>query len=250
MTHSPIPAEPTGPTVSVVIPIHNEARIIERCLDALVSQTAPADEIIVVDNGCSDGSAEIARRFPGVRVVTEPRRGVTFARTTGFDAARSDVIARIDADTVVPPDWVARIRTDFRDPSLDGQGGSAAIAELSPGHRLWFGWWYRGFRVWHERSIGVSPMLYGFNSALRRDAWQKARHLIELGDAQVSEDVDVTIALLRTGHRLRYAPTLVVQARLFRSIDRKKLSRYYETDSMTLARHRYGNRTRWSGRIT
>ena len=230
--------------------MHNEARIIARCLRALAGQSEPADEIIVVDNACTDGSDRIAARFPGVRVVTEPRQGVTFARTAGFDAARSEVIARIDADTVVPPTWIARIRDDFRDPTLDGQGGGAAIAELSPGPRLWFAWWYRGFRLWHQRSIGVRPMLYGFNSAFRRRAWLEARQLVGHGDDLVSEDVDVTIALLRTGHRLRYAPDLIVQARLFRSIDGKKLSRYYETDSMTLARHRYGNQRRWAGRAT
>ncbi|RKQ84402.1 glycosyl transferase family 2 [Mycolicibacterium mucogenicum 261Sha1.1M5] len=265
VTIPPLPAEPTdptpevsqashasraSPTISVVIPMHNEARIIARCLRALEAQTEPADEIVVVDNCCTDRSAAIARRFPGVRVVDEPRPGVTFARTTGFDAARSDVIARIDADTIVPPDWIARLRSDFRDPTLDGQGGGAAIAELSPGEHLWFAWWYRGFRAWHQRSIGVRPMLYGFNSAFRRHAWLEARPLVGLGDEQVSEDVDVTIAMLRTGHRLRYAPDLIVRARLFRSIDRKKLSRYYETDSLTLARHRYGNRRRWAGRIT
>lgn len=235
----------TSPTISVVIPVHNEAPILARCLRALHEQTDRPDEIIVVDNACSDDSARIAREFPLVRVVSEERAGVTYARTAGFDAAKSDVIARIDADTLVPSDWVARIRTAFREPTLDALGGGAAIAELSPGAALWFSWWYRGFRWWHERSIGITPMLYGFNSALRRDAWLTARELIELGDEHVSEDVDVTIALLRTGHTLRYDRRLIVQARLFRSVDREKLGRYYETDSLTLTRHGVGNRKRW-----
>lgn len=236
---------PAVPTVSVVIPVHNEARILARCLRALLTQTALPDEIVVVNNACTDTSASIALAFPRVRVVSEPRPGVTYARTAGFDAAQCDIIARIDADTVVRSDWVERIRLDFQDPGLDGQGGGAAIAELSPGGRFWFSWWYRGFRHWHERSIGVRPMLYGFNSALRRTAWQRARSLVELGDERVSEDVDVTIALLRTGHVLRHAPHMLVKARLFRSIDREKLKRYYATDSMTLTRHGFGNRRRW-----
>lgn len=233
------------PTVSVVVPTLNEASRIHRCLEALARQADPAEEIIVVDNGSDDETVAIARRFPRVRVVTEPRRGISYARLTGFDAARGDIIARIDADSVVRGDWVDRIRSLFDSDGVDAVGGGAAIAELSPGGTFWFGWWYRGFRAWHQRSIGVRPMLYGFNSAFRRTAWQNARHLVETDDLEVSEDVDVTIALLRTGHRLHHAPGLMVKARLFRSIDREKLTRYYRTDSLTLTRHGYGNPRRW-----
>ncbi|QIM16984.1 glycosyltransferase family 2 protein [Leucobacter insecticola] len=242
------PGVATVPTISVVIPAFNEERIITRCLQALTEQTDLPDEIILVDNGCTDDTIRLATQFPRVRIITEPRQGITYARQAGFDASRGDVIARIDADTIVNPQWIARIRQDFTDPELHGQGGNAAIAELSPGNLFLGSWWYRGFRFWHQRSIGVAPMLYGFNSAVRREAWLSARHLVAMGDEHVSEDVDVTIALLKSGHRLRYSPRMLVKARLFRSIDREKLARYYATDGMTLARHQFGNTRRWPGR--
>lgn len=245
MTEPLPPRADALPTVTVVIPARNEERILERCLLALQRQPDPAEEIIVVDNGSGDGTAAIAERFSRVRVISEPRPGITYARTTGFDAARGEVIARIDADSLVRPDWVRRLRDAFASPGVDAVGGGAAIAELSPGEATWFTWWYRAFRLWHQRSIGVHPMLYGFNSALRRDAWRAARPLVAMGDECVSEDVDVTIALLRTGHRLRFDPRLVVRARLFRSLDGDKLARYYRTDGMTLARHRFGRSARW-----
>ena len=246
-TRPPLPPRTDRrPTISVVIPALDEERIIARCLEALSSQIDPADEIIVVDNGSHDATVQIAARFSGVRIVHEPRRGIGHARSSGFDAARGDIIARIDADSLVRPDWVEAIRTIFATQVVDGIGGAAAIAELSPGSRFWFRWWYRGFRLWHQRRIGVRPMLYGFNSAFRRSAWLRARPLVGADDERISEDVDVTIALLRTGHVLRYAPTAVVKARLFRSIDREKLARYYRTDGLTLTRHGYGNRRRWT----
>lgn len=244
---SGIPPRADGlPTVSVVIPALNEAAILGRCLEALRACPQPPDEILVVDNGSTDGTADIARAFDGVRVLEETRPGITFARRSGFDAAQGDVIARIDADSVVSPWWVDEIRITFGNrPEIDGVAGNAAIVELSPRGRFWGRWWYRGFRAWHERSIGVSPMLYGFNSAFRREAWLESRHLTALGDLQVSDDVDVTIALLRTGKRLVFAPRLVVSARLFRSVDSGKLKRYYRSDGLTLARHGYGNPKRW-----
>lgn len=234
------------PTVTVVIPALNEEHIIGRCLDALHASDQLPDEIVLVDNGSTDGTARIAEGYPLVRVVREDRPGITFARTTGFDAAEGDIIARIDADTIVHRTWTRTMRETFaRHPEWHAITGSAAIAELSPRGRFWFAFWYRGFRWWHERSIGVSPMLYGFNGAIRKQAWQQAHGEIAMDDMQVSEDVDVTIALLRTGHELRYVPELRVKARLFRSFDREKLARYYRTDGLTLARHQYGNVKRW-----
>ena len=106
---------------SVVIPAYNEEQYLGRCLAALARQTYPADrfEVIVVDNGSTDTTAEIARRYGGVRVITKPRKGVARARQAGFAAARGAVIASTDADTVVPPFWVARIAEYFRaDPAL------------------------------------------------------------------------------------------------------------------------------------
>jgi len=81
----------------------------------LRAQSYPASrfEIIVVDNGSSDGTAEIACRFGG-RVISEPRKGVARARQIGFEAARGEVIASTNADTQVPPRWVARITAHFQ----------------------------------------------------------------------------------------------------------------------------------------
>lgn len=235
------------PTVSVVIPAHNESKIIESCLRALLNQSHPADEIIVVDNNSTDDTVARARAFPGVTVITEPRQGITFARTAGFEAAQSDIIARIDADTVVSRDWVERIRTEFLEhPDIGALAGNAAVHELSPGRHYWATWVYRLFRRWHEKSIGVSPMMYGYNGAVRAQAWRDIRGIVNFDDQIISEDVDVTISLLKTGHRIRFSPALVVKCHVLRTINYRKLKRYYNTDSATLALHSFGNSARWA----
>lgn len=231
-------------TISVVIPVFNEARHIDACLSAIQNQTQAVDEIIVVDNNCTDETIQLAKQHPGVTIVTESRQGITFARTTGFDAAQSDIIARIDADTIVSPAWAETIRDEFsgrRSANVAAIAGGASIQEVSPKGRFWMSGYYRAFRYWHERSIGVSPMLYGFNSALKRQAWQEVREQVHLGDDRFSEDVDLTVALLKSGARIERSETMMVKCHLFRSFDSKKLKRYYQTDGHTLNAHRYGN---------
>jgi glycosyltransferase involved in cell wall biosynthesis len=76
--------------------------------DALNAQTVKPDEIIVVDNNCTDQTAEIARA-KGARIVAEKVQGITAARSAGFDAAKYDIIACTDSDTIVNPDWIEKI---------------------------------------------------------------------------------------------------------------------------------------------
>ena len=85
------------PAVSVVIPVKDDAALLTRCLSALAAQDRPVDEIIVVDNGSSDDSADRARAA-GARVVRCDDPGIPAAASAGYDAARGDLILRRDAD--------------------------------------------------------------------------------------------------------------------------------------------------------
>src|SRR4051812_42172740 len=99
--------------VSIVIPVYNEADQLAACLQAIARQTVRPLEVIVVDNNSTDGTAAIAKRFPFVRLLTEKKQGVVHARNTGFKATRGGIIGRIDADTILPPTWVAQVQTIF-----------------------------------------------------------------------------------------------------------------------------------------
>lgn len=99
--------------VSVVIPVKDDAEYLRRCLAALAAQTRAPREVVVVDNGSTDASRRVARRY-GARLVRERRPGIPAAASRGYDAARGRVIARLDADSVPPRDWVARRRRVWR----------------------------------------------------------------------------------------------------------------------------------------
>jgi glycosyltransferase involved in cell wall biosynthesis len=83
--------------VSVVVPVYNGARFLPRCIESLSAQDHPDVEIVVVDDGSSDDSAQIARRL-GARVVRRPHEGLAPTRNAGIEAARGALIGFCDAD--------------------------------------------------------------------------------------------------------------------------------------------------------
>jgi len=180
--------------VTVVIPSHDDAVLLRACLAALRTQNRPADEVIVVDNACTDDTAEVARAA-GARVVTEPLRGVTPATACGFDAARGDLLLRLDADSVPPPDWVARVVAAFTDPTLGAlsgpgrfYGGNAVTRWI--GAHLYIG----GYATVVPLLLG-HPVLFGSNLALRRAVWERIRHRVHRREPHVHDDLDISINL-------------------------------------------------------
>jgi glycosyltransferase involved in cell wall biosynthesis len=117
-------AELNGPSLSVVIPAHNGVRTLERCLAAVCAQIGPNDEAIVVDDGSTDGTDAVARRFPVTVVRLDRRGGVAAARNQGADRATRPVLCFVDADVVLHHDAVDRGRAHFADASVDGVIGS------------------------------------------------------------------------------------------------------------------------------
>jgi len=103
-----------APRFSVVIPAYNEAGYLEATLRSLQQQRFTGTyEVIVVDNNSTDDTAEIAARL-GAMVLHEPQPGVCWARQSGTLAARGEIVASTDADTVHPPDWLSRLDESFR----------------------------------------------------------------------------------------------------------------------------------------
>jgi glycosyltransferase involved in cell wall biosynthesis len=111
-------------TLSVVIPVHNSARTLERCVSAIAAQLAPGDELIVVDDGSTDDVRSVAKRFRATLVRLERQSGAAAARNRGADRATRPVLLFVDADVVLHPGAIALGRAQFADPSIDAVIGS------------------------------------------------------------------------------------------------------------------------------
>lgn len=104
--------------LTVIVPAFNEQAYLAECLrSALAELQANAErgpfEVIVVDNASTDRTAEIAASFAEVRVVPEPRKGLTRARQCGLDHANGEIVAYVDADTRMPAGWIGRVLDNF-----------------------------------------------------------------------------------------------------------------------------------------
>lgn len=203
--------------VSVVIPAYNEAANIGRCLDSVLrelTRRSVAFEVIVVDNASSDGTAEIAGQYPGVIVVWEPRKGITFARQAGFVRSTGELVANIDADTQLPCGWLDTVLGEFaRDPNLVCLSGphhyDAAPWPVRLGSRLFYGIAFLTYLL-NSRILRSGSMVQGGNFVCRRTA------LEQIGGFDTSihfygEDTDIAQRLHRVG-RVKFMLRLPITA--------------------------------------
>ena len=204
-----------SPRISIIIPAYNEERHLGRCLDAIAAQTVQPYEVVVVDNASTDKTVEVARSYPFVRVVHEPKRGRAFARSAGFDAARGTIFGRIDADTLLPPDWVEQVTQFYSQPEHAGM----ALTGGAVNYNLRFKrlvTWMEGqivFRV--NRFLLGHYILLGANMALPAALWRAVRsQTCTRGD--IHEDLDLSIHLHNLGYQIAYQETLQVGVKMRR----------------------------------
>ncbi|WIB77825.1 glycosyltransferase family 2 protein [Curtobacterium sp. MCPF17_002] len=182
------------PTVSVVVPVLDDAVHLRRCLDALAAQSVIPDEVIVVDNGSRDDSAEVASAA-GAIVLTERVRGIARASARGYDRASGDVIVRLDADSVPPPGWIADALRLLADPEVVAVTGPGRPREGGPVvHRVWNAVYMRPYFVLMWAALGRPP-LFGSAMAMRRETWLVIRSRANRDDAEVHDDVDLSMQL-------------------------------------------------------
>jgi len=196
-------------SVSIIVPVLNGSGTIHDMLTALFSQAgAPQNrEVIVVDNGSSDGTRDIVRRFD-VTLLEEPRRGVSAARNRGLAHARGDIYINIDADTLPTRYWLRELVAPFSDPDVVLAGGKVVSFKPETAAERYI---ERSGLYAPENSVTNPdlPFVAGMNLAVRREAALSIGGWDE--DLLRSDDIDFSCRILRKFSTcIRYQPGAII----------------------------------------
>lgn len=201
-----LPEEP--PMVSVVVCSYNGGRTLLECLESLANLNYPKYEVILVNDGSTDATAEIAQKYPFVRKIHQQNFGLSVARNVGMRAALGEIVAYTDDDCVADEYWLLYLVRGMQDQCVAAIGGP----NITPTNDNWI-----------ARCVSVSPgnpshvmlddrraeHVPGCNMAFQREV------LLELGgfDAQyraAGDDVDLCWRLLDEGYEIGFAPGALV----------------------------------------
>jgi glycosyltransferase involved in cell wall biosynthesis len=195
--------------LTVIVPVYNGGVGLARCLAAIRAGTRQPDELIVVDDASTDGSAEVAANY-GARVVSlagEPR-GPARARNRGVSAAEGDLLVFVDADVAVQAEAVARLDARLlADATLDGVFGSyddhPTDASLVSQYKNLQHHWV------HQHSGGPAHTFWAGCGAVRRAAFEAVGGYDERFERPAIEDIDFGLRLRDAGFRLELDPAIL-----------------------------------------
>ncbi len=192
--------------VSLVIPVYNEEKYIEKCLMSVKDQEEKPDEVIIVDNNSTDNTILIAKKF-GVRILKETKQGITPTRNKGFNNAKYDIIARCDADSILPSDWIKKIKENFKTHNIDALTGLGVVYDLIPGQNIS----YKPYFDFVKLIQNGKETLWGPNMAIKRSVWNKVKNELCMNDKEVHEDIDLAIHVLKNKGKILRDDSLVVK---------------------------------------
>ena len=191
--------------LSFVIPAYNEESYLSACLESILEQTRNVPggvEIGVVNNASSDRTREIALGFPGVTVVDEPRKGLTYARQAGFCASSGELIANVDADSRLTPGWVDLVLKAFEEEGdLVAVSGPLVYYDLLPSQRVSVQLFYMlAFIVYglNRYILRAGSMVQGGNFILKRKALESIGGF-NLAIQFYGEDTDIARRMNKLG---------------------------------------------------
>ena len=202
------PALPRYPRVSVVVCAYNAERTMQACLASLATLNYPNYEVIVVNDGSTDRTLEIARRFSYARIISQPNEGLSAARNVGAQAATGEIVAYTDSDCVADADWLGYLVGTMERHGYVACGGpnyppaeeslvpsAVAVSPGGPTHVL--------------LTDETAEHIAGCNMAFRRDVLLASGGFDPVFRA-AGDDVDMCWRLMDQGHVIGFSPAAMV----------------------------------------
>jgi glycosyltransferase involved in cell wall biosynthesis len=234
LPHRPLPGYPF---VSIIVCSYNGAKTLEPCLESLGQIDYPNYEIILIDDGSTDNTREIAARFPDVRYVYQTNHGLSHARNHGAAIAKGEIFAYTDSDCMADPDWLYYLISTLLSGDYAGVGGPnvsppaqnwvqacVAAAPGGPSHVL--------------LTDTVAEHIPGCNMAWYRWAFENVGGF-DPEYHKAGDDVDFCWRVQQSGHAIAFSPTAVVwhYRRFTLRAFRKQQEGYGEAESLLRFKH-------------
>jgi cellulose synthase/poly-beta-1,6-N-acetylglucosamine synthase-like glycosyltransferase len=191
----------------VILPAYNESKVICQTVRALLESTYPNFDIVIVDDGSTDGTGRcVADTFtdPRVRVLTRAKRGKGHALKYAIGQTHADVVVTLDADTIVRPDAIAKLVRHFADARVGAVAGNVKVGNRRNLVTRWQALEYITTQNLEKRAFDVLnciTVVPGAIGAWRREAIRRAGGF---APETLAEDTDLTLAILRAGYRVEY----------------------------------------------
>ncbi len=187
--------------ISIVVPAYNSSRTIGSVIDALGAQNLPAGkpEIIIVDDGSTDNTADIVKSYPAVKYVYQQNVGPSAARNTGWKQAKGRIVCFTDSDCLPEKDWVSKILSHYTSGAIGGVGGSYDINnEKSILAKLI----HEEIAYRHSKMPREVDYLGTFNVSYRRDILERIGGFDTAYKAASGEDNDLAYKVKSLGYKL------------------------------------------------
>ncbi|MEK6902111.1 MAG: glycosyltransferase [archaeon] len=198
----------TGKSVTIIIPTYNGEKTLAECLDALTMQTIHPNEIMVVDDGSTDGTKTVAESYSMVTVLSQTNAGPAKARNAGAKKAKTNIIIFLDSDCVPEATWIEEMLKPFSDENVVGVQGayktnqtalSARFDQLDIEYR-----YERMKKSKHLDWIGC------YSAAYKRDIFIQEGGFDETFPKASGEDSEFSYRLAKKGHTLVFNPRAIV----------------------------------------
>jgi glycosyltransferase involved in cell wall biosynthesis len=199
----------SAPAVSIIVPTFNGSLRIGNCLDALLNKATARDfEVLVVDDGSTDDTAEVVGRYPGVRLLSQTNAGPAAARNRGAAEAKAPIILFTDDDCAPMPGWLDAMLGPFKDPAVVATKGIYRTRQK----RLMARFVQVEYEDRYRLMAGLDSIDFvdTYSAAFRRDRFLEMSGYDLAFPVACAEDIELSYRMSARGWKMKFAPTAIV----------------------------------------